>query len=565
MRIQIILEDDRGGGGIETFLAGAPVLLTKGQAALSLPARQSFVLKHHRKTHLRAEAACKLLHLRSQVVRRAIETPWQPHDHKLQPIIFIGKMGQRLRQSLHRGGAKAANVKRLERSRQDFRRIADRDSDSTLTNIKSHYPHRALYYLSSDMQQARVFTRRSASRHPASDGPTLRVALSRLTCVALCALSAGTRTLHGQQSSPPLATIAPGPPPATQDRAEALQAEAERLARESRTLLGELRKLEIERDLQNERARQATSAVADASRALAIANGRLVEIEAQRAAQIPDVSARLVDLYKRGRSGNVRLLLGATSLRDFARTTRAVASMTRVTETRLQAHRRLLASAQAERAVAAAAVSRLQAESRKVEQGQAAAVSAVRARATLLADIDKRRDLTAQLAGELQVAARKLDEQVVSVATAPPPATPSPTAPVFPPRLPVRGGLEWPLDGRISGRFGEPSLRTAGAAPRNGVEIEAIEGARAKAIHAGSVVFASPFPGFGTLVIVDHSHGYHSVYGYLASTTLSKGDVVDVGREVGRVAATPGGPPALYFEFRIDGRSVDPVQWLRPR
>ena len=63
--------------------------------------------------------------------------------------------------------------------------------------------------------------------------------------------------------------------------------------------------------------------------------------------------------------------------------------------------------------------------------------------------------------------------------------------------------------------------------------------------------------GFGTLVIVDHARGYHSVYGYLSSTTLTRGDVVDVGREVGRIGAIPGGPPALYFEFRIDGRSVE--------
>jgi septal ring factor EnvC (AmiA/AmiB activator) len=97
------------------------------------------------------------------------------------------------------------------------------------------------------------------------------------------------------------------------------------------------------------------------------------------------------------------------------------------------------------------------------------------------------------------------------------------------------------------------------------VEIEAPEGAPIRAIHPGSVVYASPFAGFGTLVIVDHGRGYHSVYGYLASTTLKTGDVVDLGREVGRVGSTPGGPSALYFEFRIDGRSVDPVQWLRQR
>ena len=31
----------------------------------------------------------------------------------------------------------------------------------------------------------------------------------------------------------------------------------------------------------------------------------------------------------------------------------------------------------------------------------------------------------------------------------------------------------------------------------------------------------------------------------------------------GRVGTAPAGPAALYFEVRIDGRPVDPLQWLR--
>jgi septal ring factor EnvC (AmiA/AmiB activator) len=349
-----------------------------------------------------------------------------------------------------------------------------------------------------------------------------------------------------------------------------LLAEAERLAQESRTLLGDLRKLEVERDLQNERARQAAAAVAGASRTLASADARLMELEAERDAQIPELRTRLLDLYKRGRSGNVRLILGATSVRDFARTTRAVAAMARVTKTRLDEHRRLLTSAQQERAIKAEALGRLQSERRKVEQGRAAAAAAIQATTKLLAEIDGRRDLAAQLAGELQVAAKKLEEQIAAVATPPvapssPSSITSSTAPGFALRMPVRGGLEWPLNGPVVGRFGEASNRTGGTAPRNGIEIEAGEGAPARAIHAGSVVFASPFPGFGTLVILDHSFGYHSVYGYLDSTALRMGDTVEVGHEVGRVGTAPGRPLALYFELRLDGRSVDPVQWLRLR
>jgi septal ring factor EnvC (AmiA/AmiB activator) len=342
-----------------------------------------------------------------------------------------------------------------------------------------------------------------------------------------------------------------------------MQAEAERLARESRTILGEMRRLELERDIQTERARQAAAAVADATRELQRASTRLTELERQRAEALPDLRDRLLQMYKHGRTGNVRMLLGAGSVRDFARATRTVAAMAAQNESRLAEHQRLLAEAQAERASREKALATLQSERRQIEASRRAAAAAVASRAAMLADIDRRRDLAAQLAGELQAAARRLDEQVTSVAAAAPPA--SPTAPVFQPRQPVRGGLEWPIVGRVIGRFGDPSPRSGGAVARNGIEIEAAEGSPVLAIHQGTVVYAAPLTGFGTLVIVDHGRAYHSVYGYLSSTTLSRGDVVDVGREVGRVGSTPGGPPAVYFEFRVDGRSVDPVQWLRPR
>jgi septal ring factor EnvC (AmiA/AmiB activator) len=92
-----------------------------------------------------------------------------------------------------------------------------------------------------------------------------------------------------------------------------------------------------------------------------------------------------------------------------------------------------------------------------------------------------------------------------------------------------------------------------------------MEGTPVRAVHPGTVSYASPFAAFGNLVIVDHGNNANSLYGYLASIAVSVGSVVDGGTELGRVGSAPAGRPALYFEMRVDGRSVDPVQWLRPR
>jgi septal ring factor EnvC (AmiA/AmiB activator) len=78
------------------------------------------------------------------------------------------------------------------------------------------------------------------------------------------------------------------------------------------------------------------------------------------------------------------------------------------------------------------------------------------------------------------------------------------------------------------------------------------------------VTHAGPFTAYGQLVIVDHGGGAVSLYGHLAGTTVNKGDRVAAGTNVGTSGRNTAGNPSIYFELRIDGQPVDPLQWLRP-
>ncbi len=44
---------------------------------------------------------------------------------------------------------------------------------------------------------------------------------------------------------------------------------------------------------------------------------------------------------------------------------------------------------------------------------------------------------------------------------------------------------------------------------------------------------------------------------------MKKGASVEAGQPLGTVGATLTGPAGLYFEMRVDGQPVDPLQWLR--
>lgn len=342
------------------------------------------------------------------------------------------------------------------------------------------------------------------------------------------------------------------------DRIVALQREADRLAGEARTLVGDLRTLEIDRDLQIERLKQAEADVATGQAAVQQVSDRLTTLEQQRVAQLPTLKAQMVDVYKRGPAGYARLLFGVGGVREFGRATRAVAALARINEQRVEEHRRTLAAVRDERTALELKVRDLQAHEAEVRQARVAADRAVAARNALIAQIDRRRDLNAQLAGELQVASERLQQQVANLAAG------RPVEPVTVPLAPFRGVLDWPATGRIAGRFGQPS-RPGSSTLRNGIEIAAAEGTPVQAVHTGTVSYADAFSGFGNLVILDHGGNNYTLYGYLGSISAQRGEVVEAGTELGRVGSAPAGPPALYFEVRIDGRSVDPVQWLKAR
>jgi septal ring factor EnvC (AmiA/AmiB activator) len=357
-------------------------------------------------------------------------------------------------------------------------------------------------------------------------------------------------------------TSAQTPPPSTPqgqritDRIRALQREADRLAGEARTLVGDLRKLEIERDLKAEQAKQATADAAGAQDTLRQTTDRLASLELQRLAQLPDMKQQLVDVYKRGRRGYASLLFGARDLRDFARAARAIASLATINQQRIEEHRRTLDAVRRERTAFAQRARELQSRESAARQARAEADRAIAARAARVTEIDSRRDLTAQYVGELQVAYDKIQQQLN--------ASEGREA-VTVPLLPFRGALDWPATGRINSRFGQSEGRLGGSAVRNGIEIASTEDLPVRAVHGGTVAYADAFTGLGTLVILDHGSNNYSLYGYLGSVGVSTGAMVETGGEIGRVGPSPAGPPALYFELRIDGKPTDPVQWLKPR
>ena len=342
------------------------------------------------------------------------------------------------------------------------------------------------------------------------------------------------------------------------ERLQTLQREADRLAAAERTLLGDLRKLELDRQIRVEQLLQA-KADADAVQAeLDATTARIEQLERQDLSERPELRARLVETYKLGQGRYLRLLLATSDLRRLGQATRAVAVLAKLDRERIASHKQTLTELKASRATLEDRRKKLAILSADAARAQAAADRAVEARENLIRDIDRRRDLNAQLSGELQAAQQRLQLSLRDLGAS---GTLAEARPL--PLRPFKGDLDWPADGSVRRPFSRTAAR--GRAASNGIEIAAAEGTPARAIHDGVVAFADTFAGFGNLVILDHGSQTFSLYGHLLDVAVTKGARADHGQVVGRVGSSPAGPDGLYFEMRVDGQPVDPLQWLKKR
>jgi septal ring factor EnvC (AmiA/AmiB activator) len=336
------------------------------------------------------------------------------------------------------------------------------------------------------------------------------------------------------------------------DRLQALQREADRLASDERTVLGDLRKFELERQIKAEELKRVDADAAKVQADLHQIGARMEALQASARAELPELQQRLVEIYKLGRARYLRLLLSTPDLRRLGQSTRTVAALAKLDRDRIAMHARTLAELKKERKALETRGAEFNTLHAAAAKAQAAAQRAAQSKTDLIRDIDRRRDLNAQLSSELQAAQQKLQAALRDLASG------APAVDAALPLRPFRGALDWPIAGPVTRRFGSGSAS-------NGIEIEATQGGSAVAIHDGTVAFAGPFSGFGNLVILDHGAQTFSLYGDLLDIGVKKGARIEHGQPVGTAGPIPSGSEGIYFELRVDARPVDPLQWLKRR
>jgi septal ring factor EnvC (AmiA/AmiB activator) len=380
---------------------------------------------------------------------------------------------------------------------------------------------------------------------------TARAATACAVALAVCALTAQTSDRARTEAQARRVS----------DRLQALQHEADDLATQERTLLTDLRRLEVERRIKNEQVKQAEADAEQAAQDLGTIGNQIDALEAQDTASRPALEARMVELYKLGSAGYVRMLMNVADLKEFGRAYRMVSALAAIDRQRAAQHQRNLADLGAARAALETRNAEMAQLQHQAVTARADAERAAAARERLIAQIDTQRDLTAQLASELLGAQQRL-QQTLGAISAGAPRAESDAAPL--PIRPFRGDLDWPVTGRVLTRFNAKAPRGGGPV-QSGIQISAPEGSAVRAVHDGTVAFAGPFTGYGNLVIVDHGGQTYSLYGQLDGVSVASGAKVDRGQTLGTTGRVLMGIPGTYFEMRVDGKPVDPLEWLKKR
>ena len=268
-----------------------------------------------------------------------------------------------------------------------------------------------------------------------------------ISCAAIAGcVAAASLAVHGTGQQSPGDTAR-----RVAERLAVLRQEADTLAKQEASILNELRKLELQRQIRIEELTALEVELRTTTQQLAAATGRAEALRKSAESQQPDVERRLVRLYKMGRAGYWRLLLDVEDIQSMGRAYRTAAALTEIDRRRIAEHARTIDALEREQVTLRDRASEVTSLRRTATEARVALDKAVASRAALVKSIETRRDLATGLAAELDAAYLRLQSTIAQNPTA---------AAIGLPIRPFKGDPltgSWSADSAANGRAGCPA------------------------------------------------------------------------------------------------------------
>lgn len=336
------------------------------------------------------------------------------------------------------------------------------------------------------------------------------------------------------------------------DRIMALQIRLRQVRQQVGGVRRALAETEVALELQEARLAEASTARQGAEESLARVQGEIAEVQWRLEKLRGQLRDRLVDLYRVGRQGYLRLFFSIRS------SDRLLAGLRQVRYLALR-DRELLA--RHDRTLGELSFRRQELESHRQEVEHWLAAETARTQ-----ELRQLRRRQASLLARLETEDRSLSRQAVELAEKEERLASLldylygrlDSSPGGTPIRSFRGVLDWPLQGRVVRGFGPRlDLRYRTRVPHNGIELAAESGSEVRAVFTGQVLFAAPLSGYGLTVVLHHPGRVFSLYAGLREVRIEPDAMVSLEQVIGTSRER------LYFEIRDRNRPVDPLEWLR--
>ena len=118
----------------------------------------------------------------------------------------------------------------------------------------------------------------------------------------------------------------------------------------------------------------------------------------------------------------------------------------------------------------------------------------------------------------------------------------------------------WPTTGKLISTYSAKEL------DRRGIDIAGELGQPIMAVADGRVVYSgNGLAGYGNLIIIKHSEAFLSAYAYSQERLVKEGMTVKSGKVIAKMGKHKTRTARLHFQIRMNGKPVDPLQFLPER
>ena len=129
------------------------------------------------------------------------------------------------------------------------------------------------------------------------------------------------------------------------------------------------------------------------------------------------------------------------------------------------------------------------------------------------------------------------------------------------------GNWTWPCPSvwRVTSKYGYRNISLYGYTRLHaGIDVGAPMGTPIVAADGGNVTLSRyDNSGYGSYVMINHGNGRVTLYAHMSARAVSVGQTVTKGQVIGYVGSTGNSTgPHLHFEIRLNGKTVDPLQYF---